>query len=74
MTIFVIEAVALCVLFHLTIWSQVRQEPTRRVYSYHPVIANIPLLIVMLILVFPVALFGMILAEKVLKKQAAALK
>lgn len=39
-----------------------------------PVIANIPLLIVMLILVFPVALFGMRLAEKVLKKQAAALK
>ena len=39
-----------------------------------PVIHNIPLLIVMLILVIPVAILGMRLAEKVLKKQAALLK
>ena len=39
-----------------------------------PVIANTPLLIVMLVLVIPVAIFGMKLAEKVLKKQAAVFK
>ena len=40
MAIFVIEAVALCMLFHLAIWSQVRQEPSRRVYGYHPAIVE----------------------------------
>ena len=39
-----------------------------------PVIADIPLLIVMLILVIPIAIFSMKLAEKALKKQAAVLK
>ena len=40
MTTFVIEAVVLCMLFHLAILSQVRQEPARRVYSYHPAIVE----------------------------------
>ncbi len=39
-----------------------------------PVIRNIPVLILMLILTIPVAILGMRLAEKVMKKQAAALK
>ena len=38
------------------------------------VIDNIPLLIAMLVLVFPVAIFGMRLAEKVMKKQVAKLQ
>ena len=38
------------------------------------VICNIPMLIVMLVLTVPVAMLGMRLAEKVMKKQAAALK
>ena len=38
------------------------------------VISNIPMLIVMLILTVPVAILGMRLAEKVLKKQAASLR
>lgn len=37
MTTFLMEAVVLCVLFHLAIWVQVRQAPARRVYSYAPV-------------------------------------
>ncbi len=39
-----------------------------------PVIGNIPMLVVMLLLTIPVAILGMRLAEKVLKKQAAALE
>ena len=39
-----------------------------------PVIQNVPILIVMLILTIPVALLGMRLAEKAMKKQAALLK
>ena len=39
-----------------------------------PVIDNIPMLVVMLLLTIPVAILGMRLAEKVMKKQAAALK
>ena len=39
-----------------------------------PVIQNIPVLIFMLLLTIPVAILGMRLAEKVMKKQAAALK
>ena len=39
-----------------------------------PVIANIPMLVVMLLLTIPVAILGMWLAEKVMKKQAATLK
>ncbi len=38
------------------------------------VIANIPMLIVMLVLTIPAAILGMRLAEKAMKKQAAALK
>lgn len=38
-----------------------------------PIIENIPLLVVMLILVVPVAILGMKLAEKVLKDQASKL-
>ena len=38
-----------------------------------PVINNTPGLIIALILVIPVAVIGMRLAEKVLKKQAASL-
>ena len=39
-----------------------------------PVIQNVPVLIVMLILTIPVALLGMRLAEKAMKRQAALLK
>ncbi len=39
-----------------------------------PVIRNIPMLIVMLVLTIPVAILSMRLAERVLKKQTAALK
>ena len=39
-----------------------------------PVIANIPGLVIALILVIPMAILGMKLAEKVMKKQAAMLK
>jgi putative ECF transporter S component (TIGR02185 family) len=39
-----------------------------------PVIENTPLLAVMLVLTVPAAILGMRLAEKLLKKQAAALK
>lgn len=39
-----------------------------------PVIGNIPLLVVMLILTIPVAILGIFLAEKALKKQAAILQ
>ena len=38
-----------------------------------PIIENIPLLVVMLVLVIPVAILGMRLAEKVLKDQTALL-
>ena len=36
MTTFLMEAVVLCALFHLGVWTQVRQVPVRRVYSYAP--------------------------------------
>ena len=36
MTSFLMEAVVLCALFHLGVWTQVRQEPARRVYCYAP--------------------------------------
>ena len=39
-----------------------------------PVIANIPGLVIALILIIPVAALGMKLAEKVMKKQAVMLK
>ena len=40
MTIFLIEAVVLCALFHLAIMSQIRQDPAKRVYGYHPAIVE----------------------------------
>ncbi|SEM60717.1 hypothetical protein SAMN04487770_1522 [Butyrivibrio sp. ob235] len=39
-----------------------------------PVIANTPGLIIALVFVIPVAILGMIIAEKVMKKQADSLK
>ena len=39
-----------------------------------PVIANIPMLIVVLVLTIPVAIFGMRLAERILKKRAEELE
>ena len=39
-----------------------------------PVIENIPVLLIVLILTIPVAIFCMRLAEKVMKKQTAVLK
>ena len=39
-----------------------------------PVIANTPVLILMLALVIPVAILGMWTAQRVMKKQAALLK
>ena len=39
-----------------------------------PVIGNIPVLILMLVLTVPVAILGVRIAEKLLKKQAASLK
>ena len=40
MTTFLIEAVVLCVLFHVGVWLQVRKEPAKRVYSYPPAIVE----------------------------------
>ena len=42
--------------------------------AMEPVIANVPLLVVMLGLTIPVAVLGMRIAEKVMKKQAARLR
>ena len=39
-----------------------------------PVIENIPVLVIVMLLTIPVAILGMRLAEKVMKKQSAALK
>ena len=39
-----------------------------------PVINNVPVLIVVIVLTIPIAILAMRLAEKVLKKQATALK
>ncbi len=39
-----------------------------------PVIGNIPVLLLMLVLVIPMAIFGMRVAEKTMKKQAALLE
>lgn len=46
----------------------------RTFFRLTSVIANTPALIIALILVIPMAVLGMRLAEKVLKKQAAALR
>ena len=52
----------------------VEEMPAGYADAMKPVIANIPMLIVVLLLTVPVAVFGMRLAEKVMKKQAAKLK
>ncbi len=43
-------------------------------YKMLPVISNIPALIIALVLVIPIALLSMKLAEKIMKKSAASLK
>ena len=40
MTTFLIEAIVLCVLFHLGVLLQVRKEPAERVYGYPPAIVE----------------------------------
>ena len=40
MTTFPIEAIVLCVLFHLGVLLQVRKEPSERVYGYPPAIVE----------------------------------
>jgi hypothetical protein len=52
----------------------VEEMPAGYADAMKPVIDNIPMLIVMLLLTIPVAILGMRLAEKVMKKQAAALQ
>lgn len=36
MIVFVIEAIVLCVLFHLAIWLQARKDPAVKIYDYPP--------------------------------------
>ena len=57
-----------------TLAEAVEEMPAGYADKMEPVIANIPVLIVMLILTIPVAILAMSLAEKVLKKQAEKLK
>ncbi len=52
----------------------VEEMPAGYADKMEPVIGNIPLLIVMLILTVPVAILAMRIAEKLLPKQAAALR
>ncbi len=52
----------------------VEEMPAGYADKMEPIIHNIPVLILMLVLTIPVAVLGMSLAEKVMKKQAAALK
>ena len=52
----------------------VEEMPAGYADAMKPVIDNIPMLIVMLLLTVPVAILGMRLAEKMMKKQAAALQ
>ncbi len=52
----------------------VEEMPAGYADKMAPVIANIPVLILMLALTIPVAILAMRLAEKVMKKQAAALR
>ena len=40
MTTFLIEAVVLCMLFHLVIWLQIRKDPAKKIYDYPPVIVE----------------------------------
>lgn len=52
----------------------VEEMPAGYADKMETVIGNIPLLVVMLVLTIPVAILGMRLAEKALKKQTALLK
>ncbi len=38
MTTFLIDAAALCVLFHLVIWLPTRKDPAKIIHSYPPAI------------------------------------
>ena len=57
-----------------SIAAAVEEMPAGYADKVQGVIDNVPVLIVMLILTVPMALIGMKLAEKAMKKQAAALK
>ncbi|WP_091825801.1 MptD family putative ECF transporter S component [Butyrivibrio sp. ob235] len=52
----------------------VEEMPEGYADMMEPVIANTPGLIIALVFVIPVAILGMIIAEKVMKKQADSLK
>ncbi|MBR4451268.1 MAG: MptD family putative ECF transporter S component, partial [Clostridia bacterium] len=52
----------------------VEEMPAGYADKMEPVIDNIPLLIVMLVLTVPVAILGIFIACKVMKKQASLLK
>ena len=52
----------------------VEEMPVGYAEKMEAVIHNIPMLIIMLVLTIPVAILGMRIAEKVLKKQADSLK
>lgn len=52
----------------------IEEMPAGYAEKMEPVIANMPVFILMLVLTIPVAFLGMLLAEKVMKKQTAALK
>ena len=52
----------------------VEEMPAGYADKMAPVIGNIPLLVVMLVLTIPMAILGMFLAERILKKQAQALQ
>ncbi|MBE6118786.1 MAG: Trep_Strep domain-containing protein, partial [Erysipelotrichaceae bacterium] len=52
----------------------VEEMPVGYAEKMEAVIHNIPMLIIMLVLTIPVAILGMRIAEKVLKKQADALE
>jgi len=51
----------------------VEEMPSGYAEKMSAVVHNVPLLVVMLILTIPVAVLGMMLAEKVLKKQTGSL-
>ena len=40
MTIFIIEAIVICLLFHLAIYLQIRKDPAVKIYSYPPAIVQ----------------------------------
>lgn len=57
-----------------TLQAAVEEMPAGYADKIVPVVENTPALVIALILVIPVAILGMRLAEKVMKKQVAALK